>query len=81
MKKTEWFPHSIKPARPGVYERDYGIVDDQEQYPEYQYWDGNDWYYGCDSPGETFAMYLSSQVNFGKYDICYMERSWRGVQK
>ena len=36
MKLTEWFDGSVKPARPGVYQKDIAGV-------AYAYWNGNFW--------------------------------------
>jgi len=38
MKRTPWFSGDVKPARRGVYERDFAGW--------YSKWDGNSWYVG-----------------------------------
>lgn len=40
MELTPWFPGCIKPARVGVYERDYGGET------VFSRWDGRFWHYG-----------------------------------
>jgi hypothetical protein len=47
MKRTKWFPASIKPVRKGVYERkyDWGV--------DYAYWNGWDWGVVGKTPGEA----------------------------
>lgn len=45
MKLTEWFPHDVKPARPGVYMRGHRDFFGSEYvfpYP-YCYFDGDEW--------------------------------------
>lgn len=39
-KLTPWFPGHIKPARPGVYQRQFNATPDL---PLYSRWDGNAW--------------------------------------
>lgn len=42
MKTTPWFPPSIKPARPGWYQR--RMIGYEPYLPDY--FDGSDWYFG-----------------------------------
>lgn len=39
---TPWFPPSVKPARKGVYERDWAFA--------FSYWNGMRWCVGCTTP-------------------------------
>lgn len=47
MKKTEWFPATVTPAREGVYQRKYrwGV--------DYAYWNGRDWGVSAGTPWEA----------------------------
>jgi hypothetical protein len=49
MKRTKWFPASIKPVRKGVYERKYywGV--------DYAYWNGSDWCASGETPGAAYC--------------------------
>lgn len=38
-KLTDWFPGDVKPARKGIYQRDYGIDSIED------YWSGRVWRY------------------------------------
>jgi len=44
MKKTDWFPASVKPVRAGWYERDWGSMCTDDE--AYDYWNGRNWFYG-----------------------------------
>lgn len=45
---TVWFPPDIQPARAGVYQRDYGD-DIGPPIIQFCWFDGLNWYAGCDS--------------------------------
>jgi hypothetical protein len=54
-KLTPWFPAEAKPARPGVYEKDFMDYPGDFSRREFQYWDGARWHYGHGTPEETAA--------------------------
>jgi len=68
MKKTAWFPGTVKPVRPGVYQTRCGFGD----IIGYQRWNGRYWFYWA-RDARTAAM--SSQP-------CHHLRQndpWRGL--
>lgn len=68
---TDWFPAHVKPEYPGVYEKDFGLKG-----PNFQYWDGNLWYYGSNTPEKTYKVYKHYLSGV------YAEpspRRWRGI--
>jgi hypothetical protein len=44
VKLTPWFPGTVKPVRPGVYETAYRGIR------WFRKWDGNRWYVGDETP-------------------------------
>jgi hypothetical protein len=67
MKRTPWFPGTVKPMRVGVYEREYGEYDFL-----YCRWDGKYWYACAMTPKQAEkAPGLSAMQNL----------PWRGVMK
>ena len=69
MKLTPWFGPMTKPVRVGVYQRRHKAL----HFAVYSYWDGQQWFLGCDTPqlAETETMISVNQQNF----------MWRGVMK
>ena len=67
MTLTPWFPGDVKPARPGVYQRDFG----RER--KYAYWTGSAWKLGSATPegAEACNDYSPVQLNT---TVC-----WRGL--
>ena len=70
QKLTDWFPPQQAPWEPGVYERDYEM-----ERPQYQYWDGKNWYYGCSDVNQTLLKYQSRT----DFCVCTVAHSWRGL--
>lgn len=70
---TPWFQSSIRPVRPGVYERDYGRQEDLDCVADYQYFDGENWFYGGNDVETAFAEYAEYQ------SICTYKHDWRGL--
>lgn len=52
---TPWFDGSVKPARPGVYQRDYPSG------PHYSHWDGARWSIGNFRLREVQEMFVSAR--------------------
>ena len=71
-KLTPWFPAHVKPARPGVYKKDFSLITDIR---EFQYWTGNRWIYGADTPEDTAANLRNSR-HYGAHPG---PRPWRGL--
>lgn len=67
---TPWFPKHIKPARPGCYEVDFNSREDDPT-REYQYWTGENWYYGEQWPTDDWPRSVPVPPLF--------HRSWRGL--
>lgn len=65
---TPWFDGSIKPARVGVYERNYG--DGYSYGREYSFWDGRRWMCPCYSPDDAARETAVS---------AYQKEPWRGL--
>lgn len=51
MTRTEWFPGTVKPVRPGVYE----TSADPTEYVLYDYFDGERWHDGLNERGRIYA--------------------------
>lgn len=68
-KLTPWFPADVKPARVGVYQKDF-----EDETEEYQYWNGKRWFYGDITPSETLQKF-SREGN----DTIPLARPWRGL--
>lgn len=68
MKKTAWYPASLKPVHIGVYETDLGSAFSRFGF---SYWDGNHWSNQYGLP-ETAEKYCDSP---GAQDKC-----WRGLK-
>jgi len=71
--KADWFPTSVKPPRPGVYERDFGAKNDPTDVIEYNLWDGERWIYGKQDWKGT-AEKLNSR------DYRHYQSDWRFIQ-
>lgn len=67
MKLTPWFPGTVKPVRPGVYQR---IVWCRRTY---SFWDGQHWHAGTESPKP--ARYVDRLSDF------QASAQWRGIRK
>ena len=67
MKLTPWFPGTVKPARVGVYEREYGQDDFL-----YCRWDGKYWHAWALTPKRAEKAYVLSALQ---------NLPWRGVLK
>ncbi len=65
---TPWFDGSVKPARVGWYQRDYGRCCQAEEYQYPDYWDGDNWYVGVGGRKPTNL-------------ICNGDMPWRGLTK
>lgn len=74
IKKTEWYPGDVAPARKGVYERDFGDLnrEDLMSYWTFSYWDGRRWYVASISPETNLGM---ARVHF------HQELPWRGLAR
>jgi hypothetical protein len=73
---TDWFPADVKPVHVGVYEKNYRTeYDIGHDKPEYQYWDGTNWYYGSRDVEETAALFKKGN------SVAFYPRQWRGVQE
>jgi hypothetical protein len=66
MKLTEWYKGDQKPARVGVYERDYGACF------VYSRWDGNRWFVYADCIELALQQRLISDSQ---------SLPWRGIAK
>jgi hypothetical protein len=62
-KLTPWFPGSVKPARGGVYEREWGA------HTGYALWNGV-WFMSCRTPEIAVYQYVVSSEQ---------RRPWRGL--
>ena len=58
---TGWFPDDVKPARAGVYQRDYGDPH-CERIICYCYWDGQSWFAQCETAAHAKAERCPSLV-------------------
>lgn len=70
MKLTPWFPGTVNPVHPGVYQRElhtYNIV--------YSYWDGMRWYIGNQHLPYALESYQQEQTS------AYPHCPWRGIMK
>lgn len=73
MKKTEWFPESVKPVRTGVYQTrtDYEKwLGDKDEW--YQYWDGITWRATGTTVDRAYNVALFSSGDFSHVE-------WRGL--
>lgn len=68
MKKTLWFDPTIKPVRPGVYERKMPFRG-----PSFSFWNGRYWGLSC--------ALVSEAVNAATVKSGYQFQDWRGVLK
>lgn len=66
QKKTPWFKHNVNPRHHGVYET---IVVPGVN-PAYQRWDGEKWYFRCQSVIEASSTMIISDFQFPR---------WRGL--
>jgi hypothetical protein len=71
-KLTPWFPADVKPARVGVYEKDFQI---DEGHRSFQYWSGRRWWYGTGNPEGTKKAFLSAPHG----ECRPRPRPWRGL--
>lgn len=69
---TPWFSADSKPARPGVYQRNFGFLASES--PVFSYWDGRNWYWWGETP-------VAAQGNFlnGSFSMCQAGFGWRGL--
>lgn len=74
-RNDEWFPTSVNPPRPGVYERDFGRKTYPHKEAEYNYWDGTQWWYGCQSVQGTIEMQKENRLGVRR-----LESDWRFIQ-
>ena len=72
---TPWFDPDVLPVRPGIY-----MVEYAEHYigPEYQYFDGHWWFYGCSNVEDTYNLYLTHAT---VRDHVMSPHRWAGVLK
>jgi hypothetical protein len=66
MQRTPWLPGDVKPARPGVYERDYGGLGTR-----FCLWTGRRWMWPNRAPHEAAAETVPSN--------CQRRMPWRGL--
>jgi len=69
--KTKWFPASQDPWESGVYEREYNSWSG-----DYQYWDGQNWYYGSNDVVDTFKIGVNPDKRLA---VLHVNRRWRGL--
>ena len=67
MKRTPWYPESIKPVREGVYECWYDGYPEEQHYPLMRRWTGSKW---------VFPTY-GGESEFGLSE----RDQWRGLTK
>ena len=70
---TEWFPGEVKPALPGVYQRDYRQAKNEDRIigVAYSHWDGKQWsLFDATVIGAALSRGLSS---------CHLRLPWRGL--
>ena len=72
---THWISDIQKPTIPGVYERDFGQRLYCAATPEYQYWDGKQWFYGQQTVAKTFREWKRNP------EPCNSAHYWRGLAK
>lgn len=72
-KVTPWFPGAVKPARKGVYQRDY--IDDVRLIDDirFNYWDGRNWRWPARSAE------LAADFNEGWLKSGFQSLPWRGL--
>lgn len=68
---TQWFPNYIKPVWAGCYEVNFGTGKGNNAVTEYQYWNGEDWYYGEQRPTDDWQRRIKVSPLFHK--------PWRGL--
>ena len=69
MKLTQWFPGTVKPVRPGVYQRN---LWGKGALPAYSYWNGERWCLCRPTAHEAVEERHPSDVQ---------DAPWRGVAK
>ena len=70
QKLTPWIDGHIKPVRKGVYQRNYGAIDDMLDTP-FSRWDGKQWFEADDTvKGAAFLKYFVSRSQY---------LPWRGL--
>lgn len=77
-KLTPWFSGTVKPARVGVYERDYGQQANPDLGSQYQFWDGVNWLYGASTPESTMRVVAARGPTASQLPS-RVERDWRGL--
>lgn len=70
MKKTPWFPGTVKPVHVGVYERKYPVF--KGHIVLMSYWNGYSW---CLGGTDAYTAFLYRQV------MVDSEHPWRGLAK
>ena len=66
--RTPWFPSSVKPARRGVYERDFGTIGIR-----FAYWTGTYW--------GGFALLHKHAVHNRRFKTGHPVAPWRGLAR
>ncbi len=64
MKLTPWFPSTVQPARPGVYERDLPYPD------QFSFWTGTCWLWSGRTPEQAADSLGASAIQYVR---------WRGL--
>lgn len=72
MKKTDWFPHQIKPIRVGVYQIKNPITGE----PVYAHWGGKYWGYYKGEFNDAIAYELDFDLLVDQPD---QDKVWRGL--
>ena len=68
-KLTPWIDGHIKPVRKGVYQRNYGAIDDMPD-TSFSRWDGKQWFGADDTVNEAFFNDFVSRTQY---------LPWRGL--
>lgn len=68
LERTEWFRNGVQPARPGVYERDYG-----NGFVLFSEWTGWSWLEPARTPRKAARQWL---VNWNRGTVV-----WRGITR
>ena len=71
MKLTAWFPPSVKPVRPGVYETQFMNENNQFGPSGFSRWTGNHWTDTC-----TTIQGANINTSHG-----LQNKKWRGIKK
>lgn len=66
MKKTGWYPTTVKPVNSGVYETRMGLSG-----RAFQYWNGRRWGLGSFTPKSAFA--------HKEIESAFQDVTWRGL--